>query len=530
MSNKPVDVVVVGELNVDIILNKIEGFPAVGKEIIANTMHVTLGSSSAIFASNLSSLSANVAFIGRIGNDNFAKLVIDSLTRRHVETSHIVTSATSSTGATIVLTYDQDRANVTYPGAMNELCIDDIDFRFLSGARHLHFSSYFMQPGIRKDVTTLFRKARELGLTGANINLNRGNNLLWIEGPGRMTMPVSRSMLGQDLAERPSAAPAKQEMLEVQWQDGMSFDGEKARARFEGRVSAVSGQQRLETRVLEVAFRQPLRFNEVKAQTRPEAEKLLCSGGVSLESRTANDQGQPSLDRMSLGDLAVHLATGAITGSGPGWMSSVRRNTGKSPLQPPGSLGGAPGNPLAGNLGALARRPTGEEPSNKLVYVNVRFHESIRGNFRAREMSFHERVRVVYGPVQSWEEQLDGDRPDLLGPEAIVMDCDRLTLVDMPAPAPNQRAMELEAIGNTAVLGKTFTARGARMTYSEGKGLLVLEGDGRNDAELFRQELVGGPRAQTSARKILFWPRTEQVRVEGARSFESGALPQSKPR
>jgi len=165
MSNKPVDVVVVGELNVDIILNKIEGFPAVGKEIIANTMHVTLGSSSAIFASNLSSLSANVAFIGRIGNDNFAKLVIDSLNRRHVETSHIVTSATSSTGATIVLTYDQDRANVTYPGAMNELCIDDIDFRFLSGARHLHFSSYFMQPGIRKDVTTLFRKARELGLT-----------------------------------------------------------------------------------------------------------------------------------------------------------------------------------------------------------------------------------------------------------------------------------------------------------------------------------------------------------------------------
>ncbi len=156
---------VVGELNVDIILNKIEGFPSVGKEIIANTMHVTLGSSSAIFASNLSTLAANVAFIGRIGNDNFAKVVIDSLNLMHVNTRHIVISSTSSTGATIVLTYDQDRANVTYPGAMNELCIDDIDFRFVSGARHLHFSSYFMQPGIRNDVTTLFRKARELGLT-----------------------------------------------------------------------------------------------------------------------------------------------------------------------------------------------------------------------------------------------------------------------------------------------------------------------------------------------------------------------------
>ncbi len=44
------DVLVVGELNVDLILNEIQKFPEVGKEVLAKTMTLTLGSSSAIFA------------------------------------------------------------------------------------------------------------------------------------------------------------------------------------------------------------------------------------------------------------------------------------------------------------------------------------------------------------------------------------------------------------------------------------------------------------------------------------------------
>ena len=63
-----IDVIVIGELNVDIILNGIDQFPAVGKEIIANIMEVTLGSSSAIFASNLSALGPKVGFIGKVGS------------------------------------------------------------------------------------------------------------------------------------------------------------------------------------------------------------------------------------------------------------------------------------------------------------------------------------------------------------------------------------------------------------------------------------------------------------------------------
>lgn len=165
LTEKKIDVAVVGELNVDIILNDIESLPVIGKEIMAGSMSVTLGSSSAIFASNLSALGLRVAFIGKIGKDNFADVVLTSLEGRNVDTSRIIKSESLSTGATIVLNYDQDRANVTYPGAMNDLRLEDIDFEFLAAARHMHFANCFMQPGIRKDLTSLFRKAKELGLT-----------------------------------------------------------------------------------------------------------------------------------------------------------------------------------------------------------------------------------------------------------------------------------------------------------------------------------------------------------------------------
>jgi sugar/nucleoside kinase (ribokinase family) len=165
ITENKMDAIVVGELNVDIILNEIESFPAIGKEIIAHSMSVTLGSSSAIFASNLSSLGASVGFIGKVGDDNFAQVVLASLERKKVDTRHIIKTTLLSTGATIVLNYDQDRANVTYPGAMNDFSLKDIDFDVLAKARHMHFSSCFLQPGIRKDLATLFRKAKELGLT-----------------------------------------------------------------------------------------------------------------------------------------------------------------------------------------------------------------------------------------------------------------------------------------------------------------------------------------------------------------------------
>jgi len=165
MKNKQFDVLVVGELNVDLILNAIDSFPEMGKEKIARQMTLTLGSSSAIFASNLSSLGARTAFAGKIGNDAFGTLVKESLEAKKVNTDFIITSSKLNTGATIVLNYSEDRAMVTYPGAMEDLTINDLDESVIKSSGHLHFSSYFLQPGIQEGLISLFKTAKDNGLT-----------------------------------------------------------------------------------------------------------------------------------------------------------------------------------------------------------------------------------------------------------------------------------------------------------------------------------------------------------------------------
>ncbi|MCB0729530.1 MAG: carbohydrate kinase family protein [Ignavibacteriae bacterium] len=163
--NKDFDVIVIGELNVDLILNQIDSFPEIGKEKLADKMDLVLGSSSAIFASNLSSLGAKVSFIGKIGNDIFGNLVLDSLKNKNVNTDLIIIDDELKTGATVVLNFDQDRAMVTHSGAMEHLSIEDIKIEKLKRAKHIHVSSIFLQPELKDNLFVLFKSAKENGLT-----------------------------------------------------------------------------------------------------------------------------------------------------------------------------------------------------------------------------------------------------------------------------------------------------------------------------------------------------------------------------
>jgi sugar/nucleoside kinase (ribokinase family) len=162
---KPYDVLVVGELNIDLILNKIDQFPVIGKEVLSNIMTFTMGSSSAIFACNLSTLGSRVNFAGRIGLDNFGDFIINALRTRNVQTANVIRDKQEQTGATVVLNFGEDRAMVTYPGAMTRMTVESITDGMMLQCRHLHVSSVFLQTGIKKNITDLFRRAKALGLT-----------------------------------------------------------------------------------------------------------------------------------------------------------------------------------------------------------------------------------------------------------------------------------------------------------------------------------------------------------------------------
>ncbi|MCM8570351.1 carbohydrate kinase family protein [Gramella jeungdoensis] len=158
-------ILVVGELNIDLILNNIQGFPEIGSEKIADKMDFTLGSSSAILATNIAALGVSTSFCGLLGKDSFGKFILKELHTKNVDTRFVQLSEINKTGITVVMNYDQDRANVTYCGAMNELSIEHVPWNNLTEFDHLHFSNYFLQPGIQNDIVELFKKSKEAGIS-----------------------------------------------------------------------------------------------------------------------------------------------------------------------------------------------------------------------------------------------------------------------------------------------------------------------------------------------------------------------------
>ena len=161
---KRFDIAAIGELNVDIILNRIESEPEIGKEKFAKDMTVTLGSSTAIFAANAASLGSKVCFVGLVGRDSFGELVKTSLEAKGVDTRYIMDGPTP-TGATICMNYGEDRANLTYQGSMDVMGWDDIDKDVFENTRHIHLSSLFMQSALLRDIHKVLDAAAAKGIT-----------------------------------------------------------------------------------------------------------------------------------------------------------------------------------------------------------------------------------------------------------------------------------------------------------------------------------------------------------------------------
>ncbi len=156
---------VIGELNVDLIFNQLNKAPEFGKEQRADEMTLTLGSSSAIFASNCSSLGSTVAFCGKVGGDSFGEFVMQSLDEKNVNADAVITDENLKTGATVIFNHHDDRMMVTHPGAMEHMTVDEIPDELFKKSRHLHTAAIFFQPRIKKDLVKLFSKAKEFGLS-----------------------------------------------------------------------------------------------------------------------------------------------------------------------------------------------------------------------------------------------------------------------------------------------------------------------------------------------------------------------------
>ncbi len=364
-------------------------------------------------------------------------------------------------------------------------------------------------------------EGRGLKLTAGNINLNRGTNRLWVDGPGVLELPLKRTL---DLPLRQRAddqSPAVPGTLCVDWRQRMTFDGRSAV--FEQSVAARAPDLLLCTEVLEVQLQQGIIFSESGQETQPQIEQVLCLGGVTIETRRTREAELTSLVRARLADLAWHIPSGAMNGGGPGFMVAIVRNSGSART---------PKVVMPFGQSRSPEPPTAQSrPDAPLDCLHVRFQGSVRGNTNTGTLGFYERVQAAMAPVASWQATLDVDDPRALGQYGgVLINCNNLTVTEAPNSPGNQTTLELEATGNTIVEAlsqdqRLYTARAQRIAYAQIKDLLVLEGDGRTDAELFYQPQPGAQPSRQAARRILLFPRSGKGWVEGARSLELTGFP-----
>jgi sugar/nucleoside kinase (ribokinase family) len=160
------DVTIAGELNLDLILYGLPEQLEPERELLADRMTLTLGSSSAIVAHNVAALGSRVGFQSRIGNDPLGRISLERLQESGVDVSKVrVISGATTTGLTVILYHEQWRNILTYAGTIAELTWDDLDLDYLSDSRHFHFSSYYLQKSLRPRVAELLQVLKSKGLT-----------------------------------------------------------------------------------------------------------------------------------------------------------------------------------------------------------------------------------------------------------------------------------------------------------------------------------------------------------------------------
>jgi sugar/nucleoside kinase (ribokinase family) len=160
-----VKILVIGEINVDLILQNYQAFPELGKEVLVRDSVLTLGSSSAICAVGLARLGEDVSFLGKVGPDVWGEFCCRRLQDERIDISRVIVDPAVKTGITTSITGETDRALVTYLGAISELRAGEIDAAVFHGFDHLHMAAYFMQTGLRPGFRSIYQQAKAAGLT-----------------------------------------------------------------------------------------------------------------------------------------------------------------------------------------------------------------------------------------------------------------------------------------------------------------------------------------------------------------------------
>jgi hypothetical protein len=343
----------------------------------------------------------------------------------------------------------------------------------------------------------------EADLYGMNVNLDRRENRAWVEGRGVLLLPAkgATGMLGLE-GEAPqvppevAAEPAEPQRLQVFWMERMDFEGETAH--FFGDVQTKMQEDVMTCQEMEVRLTERFDFasagksDRSKPSSRPEVAEVICKTGVRVDGEEHKDGKLVSVRQAKFFEFHFDQRTGATHAIGPGQIEMWKVGD---------------GNRASFTSDNAVRANTSRQPANESwEYLFVRFDGTSDGNVRQRTTTFHDRVRIVYGPVAGRKQTIDPDRVDLGPVEGGWMKCDQLTLTQHAKTDTATAYSEVLGEGDVQIHGRGFSGVADQVMYDESKGQYILKSFDHRNAIVGYDKPDGTGRGETSAREILGFP------------------------
>jgi sugar/nucleoside kinase (ribokinase family) len=173
-----VDVLVAGDLFLDLVMSGFESWPGPGEESFAKKFHKEVGGGAAITACCLSKLGLQTVVLGAVGKSD-GQWMLDELRLRGVDTSGIHVTAAEPTAFTVSVSSARDRALFTYGGANRELGGVLGNLTALAEethVRHIHLAHAMNPP----HAATLFQSIHD---RGCSLSVDVGWHPEWFADP-----------------------------------------------------------------------------------------------------------------------------------------------------------------------------------------------------------------------------------------------------------------------------------------------------------------------------------------------------------
>ena len=163
-AERPLDLLVIGDCNPDLVLADPDLVPEFGQaERLVERAELTIGGSGAIMACGAARLGLGTALAAASGEDLFGRFMVEALTERGVQTAGVIVDPDLRTGLTVILARPDDRAILTFPGAIAALECSMVDGALVAEARHVHVSAFFLQRALVQGLREVLASVKARG-------------------------------------------------------------------------------------------------------------------------------------------------------------------------------------------------------------------------------------------------------------------------------------------------------------------------------------------------------------------------------